>query len=530
MALYPGSSRSLVFVIAFVAAISMRLPAAADGGEVTGSITMNGQTVELKHGYVATDNGNYIIYLTDVPAEYRRLDKLWTREDVNYVELKFRADGTHFGQDIRHVARGSTISGGGTEKIEFETFGPEIFAGRAYLPEPVEFFDSSYQYDVSFSLRLPPLEDLGGTVLPAGGGAAGEAYLAWNAAVTEGDLEALKELLPPEMAAELEGEDARDVLEFIQLMMPTEVTVVGGVLYGDEAELEIEGVMDGAKGRGDITMVKHGDFWIETSSKWRAGPIETAEPEPEPEPSEELLAERRYTTDLIGSLGAAVASFIVYQGVGCPGPTDGWVEVVEFADPLGAYLNETPTTDAWGHAILYRCDESTQSFQIASPGPDGELSEDADSDDIVMRNGSFALGEEFAGGGEFYLELKQRETARALVKAAEVIEAYLMEEMSYPEQSGGWIIFDSIAMTISDHPVLSKYPSYDYRKIPKQNAWGDSFLYWSDTQSFRLASIGPDRELDQDWIEDTDPSDPEGDDIVISDGLIVFIPEGVEPK
>jgi len=517
--------RLLGFLVVFVAAVALSAPAVADDGEVEGAFTMNGQTAKLAYGYVTMDDGDYVIYLTDVPVEYRKLDRLWTQPDVNYVHLEFGPDGSNFRQDLKHVARSSIISGGGTQKIEFETFGPEVFAGRVYLQEPVEFFDSTYQYDVTFKLRLPSLEDLGGSLLPVGGGEPGEAYLAWNAALAKGDLDAIKKLLPPEAAAELESEEAEEDLEFMLLMMPTEVTVTGGTLFGDEAELGIEGVMDGARGHGTITMVKQGDFWVETRTKWYGGPIELDEIEP----AEGDEGARRYTTDLIGDLGLAISAHLLYEDADYPGTTEGWVEISAIADVLSPRMGEVPATDAWGHAILYRCEDPSRSCEILSRGPDGEVSEGPDSDDVVWRGGAFVSGAQFSGGDELYNKLKQEDTARAIAKAANMIEAYAMEEMAYPESSGGWSAFESIAMTISEHPELSKYPANEYHRIPTQNAWHDSLLYWSDTQSFRLVSIGPDRQMEQDWIEDSEPSNPDCDDIVFGDGVFVFLPDGVEP-
>jgi hypothetical protein len=512
--------------IVLVAATVLAGAGVADDAEVEGTFTMNGTTVELTHGYVAEDDGDFVIYLTDRQVEYRKLDKLWTRRDVNYVQLSFGPDGSNFGQDLRHEVKGSVISGGGTQEVEFDAFGPEAFVGRAYLPEPVEFFDQTYQYEVSFKLRLPSLEDLGGSVLPAGGGEPGAAYLVWNAACLEGDPEVLKQLLPPEEAAELDGEYAEEALEFILMMTPSEVTVVGGVLFEDEAELEIEGLMDGARGHGKVTMVQHGELWVETATKWRGGPVETDQPEPEEEVAEDEQGARRYTTEVVGDLTAAVVSYFFYGDQVFPGPTDGWAEISSYAEDLGHHMAHLPTTDAWGHAILYRSEHPDEGFRIASPGPDGEPFDGPGSDDIVASEGGFLSGWRHAGGDETYTRLKQRDTARWIIEARSVLEAYAVEEFGYPRRSE-WTDFDFVAPTISEHPVLSKYSAYTLQKIPVNDAWGRAFQYWSDGGSYLLVSAGPDRGMDQDWMTETEPAQPDGDDIVIKDGFLHFAPEGV---
>ena len=120
---------------------------------------------------------------------------------------------------------------------------------------------------------------------------------------------------------------------------------------------------------------------------------------------------------------------------------------------------------------------------------------------------------------------QQKETVQTIAKVVTVIEAYAMEEGAYPEHLGGWIPFDTIAKAITSHPVLSTYE--EYQPIPTQNAWHDSLLYWSDTSSYVLVSIGPNRSVDHDWIEDSEPSQP-SDDIVASDGFFLYLPEGIE--
>ena len=70
------------------------------------------------------------------------------------------------------------------------------------------------------------------------------------------------------MASQLEGDEVKEELEMMQLMTPTEVEILGGSSDGETAILQVEGVMDGEKGRGEITLERHGDVWMATRAAW----------------------------------------------------------------------------------------------------------------------------------------------------------------------------------------------------------------------------------------------------------------------
>jgi hypothetical protein len=52
-------------------------------------------------------------------------------------------------------------------------------------------------------------------------------------------------------------------------MTPTAVTIVGGSSDGETALLEVEGEMQGAPGRGRITLVRMQGLWVAREADWR---------------------------------------------------------------------------------------------------------------------------------------------------------------------------------------------------------------------------------------------------------------------
>jgi hypothetical protein len=279
------SCGSVSLVLAFLLGFALSAPVPAAAGEeasVEGDLIANGKTVELPYVYVyALDEGFYDkadptwkVLFVEHPIEESKLDEpVW---DSAYVELGI-TDTAEFGerkvqvysQSIRFAAdAGGNISGGDYPQLEVESVGPERFAGHVFHPQEQEFFDDTYQYDLTFDAPLSDPNAPIGDPLPADGGEPGRAYLAWVAAIHSGGLDELKKLVPSEMAAQLESEEASEQLELMRAMTPTDIKILGGESDGRTAVLKVEGVMSGEAVQGEITLEKMGEFWMATRAAW----------------------------------------------------------------------------------------------------------------------------------------------------------------------------------------------------------------------------------------------------------------------
>jgi hypothetical protein len=265
-------------------ALSLPAPAAAgEGATVSGTFTADGKEVELPYVYViALDEGFYDdsdpawkITFVEHPLEERELDEhIW---DAAYIELKITRSAAFgdepelqvYGQDIRLSADSAgNMSGGTYPELELESTGPDRFSGRVYHTKEQQFFDHTFHYDFTFSAPISNPDAPIGDPLPEGGGEPGRAYQAWITAIHSGDLEQIKQLVPQDMRAMLDDEDAHESLEFMALMTPTEVTILGGSSDGATAVLEVEAIMEGEQVRGEITLTKQGEMWMATGSSW----------------------------------------------------------------------------------------------------------------------------------------------------------------------------------------------------------------------------------------------------------------------
>lgn len=257
--------------------------AAADPAEVTGVLTANGAEVELpyvyvwaeKEGFYEPTDPSWTILFVEREVKQRELGTpIW---DAAWVEIRVTETSEFDDQPELHVysqtVKLSTdsggISGGNYPEFKFEGLGSERISGHVYHTETQEFFDDTFTYDLTFSASLTDPNAPIGEPLPAGGGDPGRAYLKWVEAVHIGTLDALRSIVPPEMAEQLDSisaEEVQEQIEFMQFMTPTDVKVLGGSTDGEIATLDIEGMIEGETVTGKITMTRMGEFWMPTES------------------------------------------------------------------------------------------------------------------------------------------------------------------------------------------------------------------------------------------------------------------------
>ncbi len=258
--------------------------AAASPDTVSGVMIASGVQVELRYIYIWAEKEGFYdpadpswkILFVEREIEQRELgEPIW---DAAWVEIGI-TETSEFGdqpelqvysQSIKLSAdSGGNLSGGTYPQIELQGLGSGRISGHVYHTETQEFFDKTYSYDFTFSASLSDPDAPIGDPLPAGGGDPGRAYLKWVEAVHSGALEALRSIIPSEMAEQLDSvsaEEAQEQIEFMQLMTPTNVKILGGSTEGEIAVLDIEGLIEGEKVTGEITMTRMGELWVPTNS------------------------------------------------------------------------------------------------------------------------------------------------------------------------------------------------------------------------------------------------------------------------
>lgn len=262
------------------------VPALA-AGEASGKVAvMKGGTIAPTHAaaYLTRDPKDARVKIVEVVLSDQPIDTAAAITTMNphtdvinqdalkgrdYVLLWVRSDGeismnATFGETMTQYVE---VSGGAlTASLTVNTL--DRVAGRLFTPKPITVMDgASYTVDLTFAAdvsRLPA-----GTALPAGGGDPGKALTAFVGAVEDKNWPAIQSG-SSERALKVFAADYRTAAEnadythdMIQAWLPkAKLTVTGGIVRGDIADLDVEGEMfPGTTGIYVARMVKHGSGW-----------------------------------------------------------------------------------------------------------------------------------------------------------------------------------------------------------------------------------------------------------------------------
>lgn len=246
-------------------------------GGVEGSLIVDGESIPIRHaviyaedeGFYQDDDPTWTLVFSSAEIAPRDADDMfiepslrigitWTSEFGDEPQLEILSQTLRV-QDL-------SASGGSYPTLEITSRDDSAWVGRVVHAEEQEFFEHTYRYDLRFHAPMVDPDAMVGEPLPEGGGEPGATYLRWTEAIHGGDLDALRELVPEEMAAMLDEPDAAESLEMMAMMTPQNVEILEGTIDGDEAMLRIRGTIDGEPVTGEITLTRQGDFWLPTGS------------------------------------------------------------------------------------------------------------------------------------------------------------------------------------------------------------------------------------------------------------------------
>lgn len=255
---------------------------AADKGD--GKLTANGKTAKLTHVYAIPKANPFDKAKTDVVVI--AIDKELTPEVLfDEFEMMRVTDGAN-GFSVQIDGEGSVISGQifspnfenmksfssvGSQKVELTSRTADRVAGKVWLPAS-EFFDNKYEFSATFDvpiLKKPTPAARKGNPLPAGGGEPAKAYQAYRKAMKSADMKSLRKMIIPEMAAQMDDPEFKEMFPMIQAMQPKSITILGGVVDGDNATLDVKN-NDEKNSNGTVTLVKMDGAWKLKKESWKS--------------------------------------------------------------------------------------------------------------------------------------------------------------------------------------------------------------------------------------------------------------------
>ena len=193
-------------------------------------------------------------------------------KDTNYVLIWIGADGkvsmnATFSKTMTQFV--DRASADGALRAELTTNTPDKVAGRIFTPAPVKTMSgSTYSVDLTFS--APVTKAAAGTALQAGGGEPGKALLGFFAARQKKDWPSLKAALSPAASERFvksyndDKENLADLLGTLEFWLPAkDAKITGGKLSGDEAVLDVEGVLaSGIKALTLVRLIRRPSGWL----------------------------------------------------------------------------------------------------------------------------------------------------------------------------------------------------------------------------------------------------------------------------
>jgi hypothetical protein len=261
----------------------------SDAGTANGTMTVGGKKTTLKYA-VARNTPNHLeegktdiaVLLSNVPvtveqfADIGEMMKLSDSGNLTGVEVEITPDkkiisGQLYSPEF-HL-QGNSFSAVGMHDFKPTTFTKTALAGKLSTSHDSDFNKVSFSYSATFNAavqapKAAAAPKLKGTPLPAGGGDIGKAYLAFTRSTAAGDMNAVRNGVSAERAAQMNTPDFKEMFPLIQAMEPKDIKVTGGAVDGDTATLIATGTTDGDKANGTISMVREGGKWKVAKESW----------------------------------------------------------------------------------------------------------------------------------------------------------------------------------------------------------------------------------------------------------------------
>jgi len=271
-----------IFLMASLFASASWMPHAAIAADTaSGYFRLGEQRIEPRHAVAVQADSDAApgetetwIYLSVSPFDAASVAAAFDPDDGvreqasdepsgSYVKLCVTADGYECGIDFAHRGPTRNFSSGGHGELALATQTPQRIAGTFKLPEAEDFFEETYQFDLSFDVAITPPS---GTALAAGGGEPGKAYQIYLAALAKGDFDALRGLAGESGAYRFPEDDptsAKESLKSLRDEQPVVAEISRGRVDGDQAVLWVKGEDRDDIMRAGRVLMKH------TGAGWR---------------------------------------------------------------------------------------------------------------------------------------------------------------------------------------------------------------------------------------------------------------------
>lgn len=258
--------------------------AALAAGTASGTLEVNGKALKITQAYAFqvedwTDKSKNatVLLLSDRPLPEKVLNEKASIFDLrdtgmNGMKMEFYSGGDNYAMSIVGAGVDSSFSSSGTfDATQFTIFEAAKIAGK--ITAEKTFGETQFKYDVTFESDVLPRQvkkkATPEEMKAAQSTESAKAYLAFNQAVREGNLAAIRAGVIPERAEVMDKPEFKEMLGMIQMMMPSDIQVVKATEDGDTAELELIGKDDDKEREGTASLRKVNGKWLVAGESWR---------------------------------------------------------------------------------------------------------------------------------------------------------------------------------------------------------------------------------------------------------------------
>ena len=253
-------------------------------GTASGTLEVNGKVFQLKHAYGLsiedwTDKSKTatLLIVSDNPVPDKLLNERVSIFDlrdaqVNGLKFEFYSRGENYAMMIVGAGVEGSVSSSGTfDSSQFSTFESTKVAGQ--IRDQKSFGNTNLNYELEFESDVVPRTPKGkpstADMKAAQNAESAKAYISFNEAVREGDLAAIRAGVVPERAEQMDTPQFKEMLGFVQSMMPSDIKVLKASETGDTAELMVTGKDDDVDKEGVVTLRRLNGKWLVEGESWR---------------------------------------------------------------------------------------------------------------------------------------------------------------------------------------------------------------------------------------------------------------------
>jgi len=258
--------------ISSIGGIVLALAVADACAAVQGHVEVKQQSWNVADAIAYRSGDELKVVLSDKPFDRAAFAKDGKLDDFDFINHHMQKEAStftlQFGTDLK--LQMLNTGGGATNAGIDKAFTPSAKHSATELAGTFVYNGDLFgKVAVNVTFDLPVESDKlqrPGKPLAADAGDPGKALLRNVAAIHSGKLEQIIAVSPPERREQMEKSkgEAKEMLPMMQSMTPKDVKPLGGMIDGDSAQVDFQGVLDGKPQKGTAELTRIGGAWYVT--------------------------------------------------------------------------------------------------------------------------------------------------------------------------------------------------------------------------------------------------------------------------